>query len=112
MPYTFYNFLHIISVLLLVGFTFYAFAGPSTKTKKWVLSIGGIASLLTVATGLIMVMKLGVFPGWVWVKLVAWLGISAFAGVAYRRRGLVGVLMVLTVVLFSLAAWAVTYKPF
>jgi hypothetical protein len=112
MPYALYNFLHISAVLLLVGFTFYAFAGPNASTRKWVLSIGGIASLIVLATGFIMVMKMQAFPGWIWLKLFAWLGVSALAGIAYRRRGLVNILMLVAVLLAVMAAWAVTYKPF
>jgi len=107
-----YLFLHLIAVIHLVGLTFYAFAGPSTSTRKLVLAVGGVASILAVATGLILVMKMGAFPGWVWLKLLAWLGLSAFAGIAYRRRGLSRILMFMTVVLVVMALWAVTFKPF
>lgn len=112
MSYQLYFFLHLVGVALLIGFTFYAFASPSATTRKWVLSASGIASLLVLAAGLIMVMKMGEFPGWVWVKLVSWIGLSAFAGIAYRRKGLVGPLMIVSLILIVGAIWAVVFKPF
>lgn len=113
MPYELYNFLHIAGVILLTGFTFYAFAGPNVKTKKWVLGLAGLASLIVLVSGFAMQAKGSWgWPGWILIKIVAWLGISAFGGVAYRRRGLAGVLMLVTIVFVVAAAWAVIYKPF
>mgnify|MGYP003344132975 CR=1 FL=1 len=42
---TFYHVLHLISVLVLTGYTFYAFAAPAESRKK-VMIITGVASLL------------------------------------------------------------------
>lgn len=112
MPYELYNFVHIVSVILLIGFTFFAFATSSSKSKKMVLTVTGILSLLVFITGFAMAHLRWGMPGWFWVKLVSWLAISAFSGVVYRRRGLAGILMVVTVALVVLAGWAVVYKPF
>src|SRR5690554_6530462 len=109
MSNTFYLFLHLVGVILLVAFTFYAFAGPNAKTKKWVMSLGGIASLVVLVSGFRMLG--GSFPGWVIIKLLAWLGISAFSGLAYRRPKLRTPLLLVTVVLVVLAIWAVMFKP-
>ena len=38
--------LHVFSALVLTGYTFFAFAGPAPTTRKKVLVITGIASLL------------------------------------------------------------------
>ncbi len=111
MPYEFYLFLHLVGVILLVGFTFYAFAGPNIKTKKWILSLAGIASLVVLVSGFGMMPRWG-FPGWMLVKIIAWLGLSAFGGVAYRRQGLRKVLMLISLILIIGAVWAVTFKPF
>ncbi|HLS28004.1 MAG TPA: hypothetical protein VK041_05090 [Opitutales bacterium] len=110
MSYSFYNLLHLISVLVLVGFTFYAFAGPAASTRKPVLIVTGIAGLVALVSGFGMLG--GGFPLWVILKLVAWVGLMAFSGMAYRRAKLRGPLMIVSVVLIVLAVWAVVMKPF
>jgi hypothetical protein len=80
---------HIVSVLLLVGATFYACAG-APNTRKKTLMWGGIASLLVVITGVRLWQVLFQFEyKWPFVKLVCWLGISAHAddGAGDRRGG-------------------------
>lgn len=108
----FYYILHVSSVLVLTAYTFYAFAAP-LETRKRVLMIGGIASLLALVGGFGLQAKLNYgFPGWIIVKLVCWLGISALAGVGYRRRGAVGTLALVTIALLIVAVVMVYVKPF
>jgi len=109
----FYYVLHIASLLVLTGFTFFAFAGPPPATKKKVMMLTGIASLLMLVSGVGLMHKLDyAWRGWVFVKMACWLAISAFAGVAYRRPGIRGVLSALTVLLGGIAVYMVYYKPF
>lgn len=109
---TFYQILHVTSVLVLTGFTFYAFAA-APETRKRVMMITGIASLLAVAAGFGLAAKLGFgFPGWLIVKVVCWFGLSGLAGVGYRRRGAVGALATIAVVLVLIAVVMVYTKPF
>ena len=108
----FYYILHVSSVLVLTAYTFYAFAAP-LETRKRVMMITGIASLLALVGGFGLQAKLGYgFPGWIIVKLVCWLGISALAGVGYRRRGAVGTLALVAIVLLIVAVVMVYLKPF
>ena len=108
----FYYILHVSSVLVLTAYTFYAFAAP-LETRKRVMMITGIASLLALVGGFGLQAKLGYgFPGWIIVKLVCWLGISALAGVGYRRRGAVGTLALVTIALLIVAVVMVYVKPF
>ena len=94
-----YSILHVTSVLVLTGYTFYAFAA-APETRKKVMIITGVASLLALVGGFGLQAKLGVgFPGWLIVKLVCWLGLSALAGFGYRRRGAAGMLAMVAVVL-------------
>ena len=104
---------HVSSVLLLIGLTFYAFAG-SPETRKRVLMYSGIASLLVFLTGLRMWQaQFGfVMAGWIFVKLACWLGISAFSGLAYRRREKAGLFAVLTILLAVVAVAMAYAKPF
>ncbi|MEX2045427.1 MAG: hypothetical protein WD941_08755 [Opitutus sp.] len=108
----YYQILHIASLLVLIGYTFYAFAAPA-DTRKQVMIITGIASLLALVAGFALQAKLvGSFPGWLIVKIVCWLGLSAIAGFGYRRRGAAGTLAAIAIVLALLAVIMVYTRPF
>jgi hypothetical protein len=110
------NSLHVIHVsaaFALLGYTFYACAA-APDSKKRVLMITGIASLLMLLTGVRMWQ--GVFgfhaAGWIVVKLACWLGLSALGGVAYRKRDSANGLM-LGALLLTVTAVAMAFiKPF
>jgi hypothetical protein len=108
----FYHILHVISVLVLTGFTFYAFAAPP-ETRKRVMMITGIASLLALVGGfgLLAKLKFG-WPGWVLVKVVCWLALSALAGFGYRKRESAGALMMVATLAVIVAVVMVYLKPF
>lgn len=108
---TTYHIIHISSLLVLFGYTFFAFAAPA-ESKKRVMMITGIASLLVLigGFGLLAKLKLG-FPGWIIVKLVCWLGLSALAGVGYRKRDKAGLFMLIAVVLAVVAVVMVYTRP-
>lgn len=109
---TVYYILHVVSLLVLTGYTFYAFGAPP-ETKKKVMMITGIASLVAVIAGFGLAAKLGYgFPGWLIVKLVCWLGLSALAGFGYRRRGMAGTLALVASVIALIAVVMVYTKPF
>jgi len=104
---------HVVGLLILTGYTFFAFAGPP-ETRKRVLVITGIASLLVLLTGIRMWQGLYAWVPAVWIvtKLVAWLGLSALAGIAYRRREKANLLMVIALLLLVIAVAMVYLKPF
>ncbi|KAB2643784.1 MAG: hypothetical protein DVB35_07875 [Verrucomicrobia bacterium] len=107
------HIVHIFSVMLLIGTTFYAFAG-APETKKRIAMYSGMAALLIVLTGVRMWQAQFGFAlaGWIVLKLICWLGISAMAGLAYRRREQVRLWITLTC-LFSAVAVIMAYvKPF
>ncbi|HTJ77535.1 MAG TPA: hypothetical protein VL357_00930 [Rariglobus sp.] len=110
-----YNALHIVhvfSAIALVATVFYACAG-APETRKKVLMWSGIASLLLLLTGIRMWQGLFNFSGgWAVVKIVCWLGLSAFAGLAYKRRAKSGLWITLVLVLSLLALIMVYLKPF
>lgn len=107
------HFLHVFGALLLVGYNFYAFAGPAAETRKKVMMVTGIASLLILLTGLRMWQALYGFGPFLWVivKAVCWLALSGFAGVAYRRREKAGVFTGLTILFAALAVAMVYFQP-
>lgn len=112
MSATIYYILHVTAVLVLTGYTFYAFAA-APETRKRVMMITGIASIVALIGGFGLQAKLGYgFPGWMIVKLVCWLGLSALAGFGYRRRGAAGTLAAVTLILAFIAVVMVYTKPF
>jgi hypothetical protein len=103
---------HLVAVLVMTGYTFFAFAGPA-DTRKRVLMITGIASLLVLVTGIRMWQGLygfGMFA-WVFVKIACWLGLSALTGLAYRKRNATNLLMVVAMVLLIVAVSMVYVQP-
>jgi hypothetical protein len=104
--------LHVAAAMVLVGHTFYAFAA-APETRKRVLIWTGAASLVMLATGLHMWHEHGYDPvGWLVVKVVCWLGLSALAGIGYRRRGKAGLLIAVALFLIVTAVTMVYLKPF
>ncbi|MSU51722.1 MAG: DUF1516 family protein [Opitutus sp.] len=109
---TFYHILHVSSLIVLLGYTFYAFAAAA-ETRKKVLMITGVMSLLMLVSGIGLLHKLQLgFPGWAIVKLVCWLGLSAVAGIAYKRRAQADAIMLITLALAIVAVTMVYLKPF
>jgi hypothetical protein len=107
-----YLVLHLSSIFVLLGYTFYAFGAPA-ETRKRVLMITGIAALLILVSGfgLLHRLRLG-FPGWIAVKLGCWLLLSAVAGLAYRRRAQADLIMMVAFVLAITAVAMVYVRPF
>ena len=104
--------LHLSSIFVLLGYTFYAFAAPA-ETRRRVLMITGVAAVLVLLSGGAMLAKLHLgFPGWAIVKSVCWLGLSATAGIAYRRRAMADLFMVIAFVLAITAVAMVYVRPF
>lgn len=98
-----YQIVHVGALFVLAGYTFYAFSAPP-ETKKRVMIITGIASLLALVGGFGLQAKMNYgFPGWMIVKIVCWLGLSALAGMAYRKRDKAGLLMGVAIVLVLVA---------
>ena len=108
----FYSILHVLSLFALAGGIFYGFAG-APDTRKKVMMITGIASLLVLVSGFGLQAKLQYgFPGWLIVKLVVWLAVSALAGIGYRKREKAGVFMVVMGALLLTSLVMVYARPF
>jgi hypothetical protein len=112
MSITTYLILHLSSVFVLLGYTFYAFAAPA-ETRKRVLMITGIAALLVIVSGFAMLgrLHLGV-PGWAVVKLVCLVGLASISGIAYRKRAMADLFMIVAFVLAITAVAMVYVRPF
>ena len=101
---TIYYVIHLGALFLLAGYTFYAFGAPP-ETRKRVMMITGIASLLALIAGFGLQAKLGhkLSEPWLIVKIVCWFGLSGLAGVGYRKRGAAGALAVIAMALIVTA---------
>jgi len=110
---TFYHLLHVFALLVLTAHTFMAFANPDPANKKRTMMITGIAALLMLISGFGLISKLygNHFYAWMIVKLVCWIGLSALAGVAYRRPHLRGKLAFTALTLMLVALVMVYFKP-
>jgi hypothetical protein len=109
---TTYLVIHLSSIIVLLGYTFYAFAAPA-ETRRRVLMITGVSSLLVLVTGFGMLHRLHLgFPGWAIVKGVCWLGLSMIAGIAYRRRAQADAFMMIAFALAITAVAMVYVRPF
>jgi hypothetical protein len=112
MSITTYLVLHLSSVFVLLGYTFYAFAAPA-ETRRRVMMISGTAALLVIVSGFAMLGKLHLgFPGWAIVKLVCLCGIAAITGIAYRRRSMADLFMIIAFGLAITAVAMVYVRPF
>lgn len=103
---------HVVGVIVMIAYTFFAFAGPA-DTRKRVLAITGIASLLVLLTGIRMWQGMFGFAAmtWIFIKIACWLGLSALTGLAYRKRDQANALMVIALVLLIVAVTVVYVKP-
>jgi uncharacterized membrane protein SirB2 len=106
----FYSLLHVFSLFVLSAHTFMAFANPAPENRRRTLMVTGVASLLVLISAGGLMAKLGYSwgSGWVLVKLGCWLGLSALAGLAYRRPHLRGTLALIALAL-TLTALVMVY---
>ncbi|HWL14224.1 MAG TPA: hypothetical protein VNR00_01385 [Opitutus sp.] len=106
------HILHVLSVIVMGATVFYACAG-APETRKKTLMWSGVASVVALLTGIRMWQALYEFSGgWAIVKLVCWLGLSAFVGLAYKRRAKAGLWITLTLLLSAIAVVMVYTRPF
>lgn len=106
-----YQVLHVLSMILLVAFTFQAFAHPDPRNRKRILTLTGIFATVTLIAGfgLLSVLKIG-FPAWIFIKLICWFGLAGLSGMAYRMPSRIPALTVAAIVLAGLAVAAVYFK--
>ena len=104
---------HVAAALVLVGYTFYALAAPP-EARKRVLIWTGSAAIVMLLSGLRMWQGIyGMAPaGWLFVKMLCWLGLAALAGIAFRKREKAGLFAWLAII-FAVTAVTMAYvQPF
>lgn len=109
-----YHLIHVLSVILLVGFTFKAFANPVPEKKGRTMAVTGVLALLVLVGGFGLMARLGYAysSGWIILKIVAWVGIAAMAGIVFRKPKLAGLLTLIVALLAGVAVYAVYFRPF
>ena len=109
----FYYVVHVLSVILLFAFTFSAFADPRPERRKRMLMLTGILSLIVLVAGWGLIEKLYArhIYGWMVIKLLAWLGVSALTGIVFRRPTKAAVFGWIAALLGAIAVYAVYMKP-
>ena len=112
---TLYSFLHVASAFLLVGYTFFIFASPKlSENRRKAMMISGILSLVMLVGGFGLVARMyeNTWHSFILIKLVCWIGLSAMAGLAFRKPQSVRTLAYMSRLLVLIAVWAVYFKPF
>ena len=108
-----YQFLHVFSILLLTGFTFAIAANPQKHKKKIMAILTGILSVVALVAGAGLMSKLhgnDWGQGWVIVKILAWLFVSALGGMAYKKsKSFVQTGLIIAV---GIAVFMVYFRPF
>ena len=113
MSFQFYQVLHLFSAVMLAGIAFAALANPLPERRRTILIWSGVAALAALVSGfgMLAIGRFG-FPGWVFVKLAAWLALAAVAGIAFRRPQQAQPLTIVTVLAVLLAVGMAVLKPF
>lgn len=123
-PRDFYEILHIVGIAMMFvvigGVAVHAANGgtkASSSTRKLVAILHGLGSLLILVGGFGMLARMGFmhganFPGWLWVKIIIWLLLSAITLMPYRKPMLARPYLILLPLLAGVAVYMALYKPF
>ena len=124
MTYSLYETIHLFGVFLvlvdLAAMATHAESGASKEEhrgRKAVLGAHGAGLFFILLGGFCMLARLcletgGLFPGWIWGKLVIWLVAGGLLTLPYRRPGLARPLLFFLPVLGIAAAILAIFKPF
>lgn len=109
-----YQLIHVFSVIMIFGLTFFALAAPKPERKRPILIATGVLALLIFVSGfgLISTVYSNQFAGWMIVKMAVWLIVAGLGGMAFRKPNLAGPLGMLFAVLALIAVIMVYFKPF
>ena len=123
-PRDFYEILHIIGIAMLFvaigGVAVHAANGgnkANSQTRPMVGTLHGLGAVLILVGGFGMLARMGFqhganFPGWLWVKLIIWVILSAIVLLPYRRPALAKPFLLLLPLLAGVAVYMALYKPF
>jgi hypothetical protein len=124
MSYLTYKLIHLLGIFALVaslgGMAAHASAGHTkeeNRSYRTLLFLHGFGALAALTGGFGLLARLnlessGLFPGWIWAKLILWLVLGALVALPYRTRPLARSLLFLIPVLAFFGAVLANYKPF
>jgi hypothetical protein len=123
MPHSFYNFLHLVGIFLVLfslgGIALHTLNGGTKNysARKWITAIHGTGLLIIFVAGFGLMARLGmvgqgVWPTWMFIKLGVWLTLGLMPFLLYRKPKQSVLWAVLTISLAALAAWTAINKPF
>jgi len=113
MSYSLFHILHLVFLFALVAFTAAAIAAPKPENRKLFLAGSGFSSLVVFLSGFMLLVKIQIgFPGWIVVKLLCWLALSALAGIAFRKTELAKQFSIGLICILAIAVTMVSLQPF
>jgi hypothetical protein len=123
MDYLSIKLFHLVGIMLVflglggMVFASYAGFGPGKKQLRRAAALcHGIGLLLILASGLVMLSRLGLLhgdpPGWVKAKFFIWLLLGGSISLAARLSRAIWILLVVWVLLGAAAGYLALYKPF
>jgi len=113
-----YKFLHItavVFVLLSLGASLYQAKNQNWLGRRQMSILNGISLVILLVAGFGLLARLAVsFPwqGWVFVKLIAWLGLGSMHFLSRRLSDSANLLWWVTALIAILATSMAIYKPF
>ncbi len=123
MSYVTYKLIHLLGIFALMvalaGMAAHAAAGHTkgeNSNYRTLLALHGMGALLALTGGFGLLARLnieaeGLFPGWIWAKLVLWVILGGLVAVPYRKKALARSLLFLLPLLGFLGAALANYKP-
>ena len=108
-----YQFLHVISIILLSGFTFAIAANPQKHKKKLMAIVTGILGLVALVAGAGLMSKLhnnDWAQGWVVAKMACWLVVMGLGGMAYKKSK--SFIFTVQIAAVGIAVFMVYFRPF
>ena len=124
MSYATYKIIHLLGIFALMvalaGIAAHASAGhgkDENTSYKTLLALHGIGALLALTGGFGLLARInvehtGMFPGWVWAKLILWLLLGATIAMPYRKQVFARSILFLLPLLGATGAFLANYKPF
>ncbi len=115
MSYDFYRLLHVIAMATMAVSLGGLIMGPSGGLRRLLVALHGTAMLVLLVAGFGLAAKIGIganFPGWMYAKLVLWLGLGLLVVPVRRMPDLKPMWVGTAVVLIAVASWLALYKPF
>ena len=124
MSYATYKLIHLLGIFALMvalaGLEGHAVPGHSKEENtsyRTLLALHGFGALAALTGGFGLLARVnveasGMFPGWIWAKLVLWVLLGGLVALPYRKKAFARTLLFLLPLKGFLGAALANYKPF